>query len=165
MEDRIGTPVRMTADDLDSLWTTFREVIEDGGSYVQDESSTREQFAEYWLGRSGEQWIVRSGANLAGAYTLRANHIGRGSHVATASYLVARWIRKQGIGRRIGEHSVERARALGFRAIQFNLVVSTNAAAVSLWRELGFSIVGTLPGAFRHRDRGFVDAHVMFREL
>jgi ribosomal protein S18 acetylase RimI-like enzyme len=73
--------------------------------------------------------------------------------------------RGSGVGRRMGEHCLSEARRLGFRAMQFNFVVSTNEAAVRLWQQLGFQIVGTLPGAFRHSQLGFVDAYVMFRTL
>jgi L-amino acid N-acyltransferase YncA len=159
------TLLPMTAADLGGLWETFSEAIEDGTSYVQDETTTREDFAEYWSGRGGEQWIASGDGRVLGAYTLRPNHVGRGAHVATASYVVARTTRGQGLGARLGRHSVERAKALGFRAIQFNLVVSTNEPAVTLWKALGFSIVGTLPGAFRDRERGYVDAYVMYRTL
>jgi len=69
------------------------------------------------------------------------------------------------VGRRMGEHCLAEAQRLGFRAMQFNFVVSTNEPAIRLWQQLGFSIVGTLPGAFRHSQRGFVDAYVMYRTL
>jgi ribosomal protein S18 acetylase RimI-like enzyme len=71
----------------------------------------------------------------------------------------------QGIGRAMGEHCLNEARQLGFRAMQFNFVVSTNESAIRLWQRLGFEIVGTLPDAFRHPERGYVDVHVMFRSL
>ena len=73
--------------------------------------------------------------------------------------------RRLGLGRAMGEDCLTRARAGGYRAMQFNLVVSTNTGALKLWQELEFRIVGTLPNAFRHPSLGYVDAHVMFREL
>src|SRR5207248_134381 len=96
---------------------------------------------------------------------LRPNHPGRGAHVATASYMVAPAARGLKVGRRLGEHSLEEARRLGFRAIQFNCVVRTNEPAVRLWKSLGFEIVGTLPEAFDHPTHGYVDAFVMHRRI
>jgi ribosomal protein S18 acetylase RimI-like enzyme len=85
--------------------------------------------------------------------------------VCTASYIVKPGVRGGGIGKRLGEHSIEEAKRLSYRAMQFNLVVSTNEPAMRLWKKLGFSIVGTLPKAFQHNDLGFVDAYVMYLEL
>jgi ribosomal protein S18 acetylase RimI-like enzyme len=148
--------------DLAALWPIFRDdVIAPGETYVDDETTTAELFRERWLGRGGEQWIACDGDAVLGGYTLRSNYPGRGAHVGTASYIVAATARGRGVGRALGVHSLERARAMGFAAVQFNFVVSTNTAAVRLWQELGFAIVATLPGAFRHATKGFVDAYVM----
>jgi L-amino acid N-acyltransferase YncA len=155
----------MTPEDLNSLWPIFQEIIQEGSTYAHDETTTREEFAEYWNGRGGEQWVVHDGGRLLGSYTLRANQPGRGAHVATASYVVASHARGQGVGHGMGRHSIERAMALGFAAMQFNLVISTNDAAVRLWRRLEFEIIGTVPKAFRHATRGLVDAYVIFRSL
>lgn len=85
--------------------------------------------------------------------------------MGTASYIVAKDARGGGVGGGLAKHSIERAAGLGFRAMQFNFVVSTNAPAVSAWRRLGFRVVGTLPAAFSHKTLGLVDALVMFREV
>jgi ribosomal protein S18 acetylase RimI-like enzyme len=79
--------------------------------------------------------------------------------------MVSGSVRGQGIGRAMAEHSLSEARRLGFRAMQFNFVISTNTAAIRLWQELGFEIVGTLPLAFRHPNKGYVDVYVMYRSL
>jgi ribosomal protein S18 acetylase RimI-like enzyme len=102
---------------------------------------------------------------VVGTYILKANQLALGSHVANAAFMVAPDVRAQGVGRAMGEHCLSEARRLGFRAIQFNFVVATNESALRLWRQLGFEIVGTLPGAFRHPTKGYVDVHVMFRSL
>jgi ribosomal protein S18 acetylase RimI-like enzyme len=96
---------------------------------------------------------------------LRPNQSGGGSHVANAAFMVAPEARGHGIGRAMGEHCLNEARRIGFRAMQFNFVVSTNEAALKLWQDLGMKIVGTLPGAFRHPQKGYVDVYVMFRFL
>jgi ribosomal protein S18 acetylase RimI-like enzyme len=108
---------------------------------------------------------VDAAGALVGTYYLRPNSLALGAHVANAGYVVAGHARRRGIGSRLCQHSLQAARRLGFRAMQFNLVVSTNTAAIHCWRQNGFQIVGTLPGAFRHRQLGYVDALVMFQSL
>ena len=154
-----------SADDAPALWPIFQEVIADGTTYVQDETTTMNDFRAYWFERGGVQWMALDGARALGGYTLRANYAGRGAHIATASYIVSTAARGRGLGRRLGEHSLQEARRLGFRGMQFNFVVSGNLAAVRLWQSLGFDIVGKLPGVFRHPTDGFVDACVMFLSL
>jgi ribosomal protein S18 acetylase RimI-like enzyme len=102
---------------------------------------------------------------IVGTYILRPNRPSLGAHVSNASFMVASPARAQGIGRAMGEHCLNEARRLGFRAMQFHFVVSTNDSAMRLWKKLGFEIVGTLPGAFHHAQKDYVDAYVMFREL
>ena len=108
---------------------------------------------------------LRRDEHVVGSYVLRPNRPGLGAHVSNASFIVAKSARGVGVGRTMGEHCLTEARRLGFRAMQFNSVVSTNESAVHLWQELGFKIVGTLPGAFRHSQKGYVDVYVMFRSL
>jgi ribosomal protein S18 acetylase RimI-like enzyme len=98
-------------------------------------------------------------------YKLGPNQVGRGDHVANASYMVSPAAQGVGVGRMLGEHSVAEARRQGFLAMQFNYVVSTNTGALKLWKKLGFCIVGTLPKAFRHQRLGYVDAYVMYQLL
>ena len=100
-----------------------------------------------------------------GSYALRPNQAGSGAHVANAGFIVAEDARGQGVGRALGEHCLKEARRLGFRAMQFNFVISTNTSAVKLWQDLGMKIAGILPGAFRYPERGYVDVYVMYRHL
>jgi ribosomal protein S18 acetylase RimI-like enzyme len=93
------------------------------------------------------------------------NQSGGGAHVANAAFIVTKEARGRGIGRELGEHCLNEARRLGFHAMQFNFVISTNEAAVKLWQDLGMKIVGTLPGAFHHPEKGYVDVYVMYRSL
>ncbi|MCL6712894.1 N-acetyltransferase [Pseudoxanthomonas sp. z9] len=153
-----------TVDDLESMWTIFRAVIAPGDALPFDEDFERDTFREHWFGTHAAS-VAEQGDEVIGMYKLGANHAGRGAHIASATYAVAPAMQGRGVGRRLVEHSLARARAAGFRGIQFNYVVSTNAAAVELYRRLGFDIVGTLPGAFRHQRLGWVDAYVMFRAL
>jgi ribosomal protein S18 acetylase RimI-like enzyme len=108
---------------------------------------------------------LQPAARVVGTYVLRPNQPGGGSHVANAAFMVAPDARGQGIGRAMAEHCLTEARRLGFRAMQFNFVVSTNESAVHLWQDLGFKIVGTLADAFRHPEKDYIDVYVMYRSL
>lgn len=152
--------------DFDAIWRIFRAVVADGDTFTWDEATTREQARAFWLGLEGGQtYVALLNDEVVGAYIIKPNQPGRGSHVANAAYMVGPGRRGLGVGRLMCEHSLDEARAAGFLAMQFNIVVSTNETAVSLWKKSGFEVVGTLPKVFRHRERGFVDAFVMHRFL
>ena len=102
---------------------------------------------------------------IVGTYILRPNQSGAGSHVSNAAFMVARGSEGFGVGRRMAEHCLSEARRMGFHAMQFDFVISTNTRAIRLWKKLGFEIVGTLPGAFQHPGKGYVDVYVMYRSL
>jgi ribosomal protein S18 acetylase RimI-like enzyme len=154
-----------TKADADAIWDIFRAVIAPGDTYVFDPGMSREEALAYWFRAENHTYVAESEGGVVGTYILKANQPGIGSHVANAAFMVSPSARGLGTGKRMGEHCLAEARRIGFRAMQFNFVVSTNAPAVRLWQQLGFSIVGTLPGAFRHAQHGFVDAYVMFRTL
>lgn len=119
----------------------------------------------YWFGPSHEVFVAEDGGVTLGTYYLMANQAGGGAHVANCGYMTAPAAQGKGIARAMCEHSLVRAKERGFRAMQFNHVVSTNTRAVALWQKLGFAIVGTLPQAFNHPTYGYVDSYVMFRAL
>ena len=108
---------------------------------------------------------VDAAGALVGTNSLKPNMLALGAHVANAGYVVADHCRRQGIGSRLCQHSLQAARRLGFRLMQFNLVVRTNTAGIRCWQRNGFQVVGTLPGAFRHRQLGYEDAIVMIQNL
>ena len=152
--------------DFEAIWTIFCAHIAAGESYVFTTATSREAGHHYWLGQGVRSFVAVSAAGrVLGMYRLVPNQVGRGHHVANASYMVSPSAQGAGIGRLMGEHSLVEARSHGYLAIQFNHVVSTNAAAIGLWKKLGFSIVGTLPKAFRHKRLGYVDAYVMYQLL
>ena len=168
--------IRLASDsDRDAIWQIFHEVIATGETYPLDPNISREDALAYWFQPGAHVYIAKldrlnqssSGDNseIVGSYTLRPNQSGVGAHVANAGFIVAESARGQGTGRAMGEHCFKEARHLGFRAMQFNFVVSTNEGAVKLWQDLGMRIVGTLPGAFRHPMRGYVDVYIMFQNL
>ena len=152
------------ADDED-VWRIFQAVIRPGDTYVFDPHMPREQALAWWFQPGGHAYVLENDGAIIGSYLLKPNQPALGSHVANAAFMVAPEARGMGAGRQMGEHCLTEARRLGFRAMQFNFVVSTNEPAVRLWQHLGFEIVGTLPGAFRHAKLGFVDAYVMFTRL
>src|SRR6185436_10053932 len=127
--------------------------------------TSREEAEAYWFAEGTRTYIAEQDGKVVGSYILRPNRPGLGNHVSNAGFMVDPTARRLGLGQAMGEHALEEARRLGYRAMQFNFVIATNESAVRLWRRLGFSIVGTLPGAFRHAQKGFVDAYVMFRSL
>jgi L-amino acid N-acyltransferase YncA len=149
--------------DRDAIWEIFREVIAAGETYPLDPNSSREDALAYWFQRGAHVSVAENNGEIVGSYVLYANHSGGGAHVANAAFIVDQTARGQGIGRAMGEHCLKEARDLGFRAMQFNFVVSTNESAVKLWQDLGMKIVGTLSGAFRHPQKGYVDVYVMFQ--
>jgi L-amino acid N-acyltransferase YncA len=154
-----------TTQDQDAVWAIFQEVIATGDTYVFDPATPRDEALAYWFQPAARPYVAVSGERVVGTYILRPNQPGLGAHVANAAFMVAESAHGLGVGHAMGEHCLAEARRLGFRAMQFNFVVSTNAKAVRLWERLGFQVVGTLPGAFRHSTHGFVDAFVMFRSL
>ena len=154
-----------TALDSAPIWDIFHAVVAPGDTYTFDPDIGREEGLAYWLNSSNWCYVAERERNVVGTYILRANQLGLGAHVANAGFMVSPAARGLGVGRAMGEHALKEARRLGFRAMQFNFVVSTNEPAVRLWQQLGFKIVGTLPGVFRHREKGFVDAYVMFCSL
>lgn len=154
-----------TASDSDSIWEIFHAVVARGDAYTFDPKIGRDEGLGYWLHPINWCYVAEREGRVVGTYILRANQPGLGAHVANAAFMVSPGARGVGVGQSMGEHSLSEARRLGFRAMQFNFVVSTNEPAVRLWQKLGFRIVGTLPAAFRHRENGFVDAYVMFCSL
>ncbi len=151
--------------DHDAVWNIFHAVVAPGDTYSFDPQISREDALQYWFRPGTHTYVAENERRVLGTYILKPNQLALGSHVANAAFMVAPDARGQGVGRAMGEHCLSEARRLGFRAMQFNFVVATNESALRLWRQLGFEIVGTLPGAFRHPTKGFVDVHVMFRSL
>jgi len=178
-----------TTKDHDAIWKIFHEIISAGDTYSLDPRMSREEALAYWFRADTQTYVAelhrqsvgeavgfprtatRSPTGgmkdqvIVGTYILRPNQSGGGSHVANAAFMVASDTQGCGVGRAMAEHCLNEARRIGFRAMQFNYVISTNTPAIRLWQELGFEIVGTLPGAFRHPEKGYVDVYVMFRSL
>jgi len=154
-----------TGTDRDAIWAILEPMIRAGETYTLPRDMGREQALDYWFAPEKETFVWEEGGVVLGTYFLKANQQGGGSHVANCGYVTSVEAQGRGIARAMCLHSLERAKERGFHAMQFNFVVSTNDRAVKLWLSLGFEIVGRLPRAFQHPERGFVDALVMYREL
>jgi len=158
--------IRFATDgDKDAIWAILEPVIRRAETYTLPRDMGREAALEFWFAPENETFVWQGDAGVLGTYFLRANQRGGGSHVANCGYVTATAAEGRGIARAMCLHSLERAKERGFRAMQFNFVVSTNTRAVELWKRLGFEVVGRLPDAFRHPELGFVDAYVMYRAL
>jgi L-amino acid N-acyltransferase YncA len=156
---------RAKESDFDSIWRIFQKVVARGDTLTFVPETTREEAHAIWMSGAAATYVACLDDEVVGTYILKPNQPGLGSHVANAGYMVKPDRHGLGIGKAMCEHSLAEARAAGFLAMQFNIVVSTNAAAVALWKKMGFNVVGTLPKAFRHSEHGFVDAFVMHRFL
>jgi L-amino acid N-acyltransferase YncA len=150
-----------------AIWPFYREIVEAGETYAYDPELTPDQARALWiLDPPGHTVVaVDEGGTVLGSAHMEANRGGRGAHVATASFMVDPKRSGRGVGRALGLYALDWARARGFRSMQFNAVVETNVRAVSLWRSLGFEIIGTVPEAFDHPTHGYVGLHVMHRFL
>ena len=155
----------VTNADHDAIWKIFHEIVSAGDTYALDPKMSREEALAYWFRADTRTYVAEKNGRAVGIYILRPNQLGSGSHVANAAFMVASDAQGCGVGRAMAEHCLNEARRIGFRAMQFNYVISTNTPAIRLWQELEFEIVGTLPGAFRHPEKGYVDVYVMFRSL
>lgn len=153
-----------TESDFDAMWDIFQAVIATGDTLPFSRSMDRETFRSHWFG-AHTSYVAAADSRVLGMYKVGANYPDLGSHVASATYLVTPAAQGQGIGRALVVHSLSQARSEGFLAMQFNYVVSTNTAAVALYEKLGFTVVGTLPKAFRHDQLGLVDVYVMHQFL
>lgn len=151
--------------DHDAIWSILEPVVRAGETWALDRDMTPEQALAYWTAPDRQAFVLEEEGRIVGTYFLRANHAGGGAHVANTGYMVAGDAGGRGVGAALCLDSLDRARALGFAAMQFNFVVSTNARAVRLWQRLGFDTVGRLPGAFRHPTLGEVDVLVMYKRL
>jgi len=152
-----------TPADADAIWQILSPMIAAGDTYALPRDWTRDQALAYWLAPEKQSFVAQRDGRIAGTYYLRANQAGGGAHVANCGYVTAGWAAGRGVAQAMCAHSLDEARAAGFRAMQFNLVVSTNLRAVRLWQHMGFDIVGRLPGAFLHPQQGYVDALVMYQ--
>jgi L-amino acid N-acyltransferase YncA len=152
--------------DWPQVWPIFQEVVAAGETYAFDPAWSSDQARAIWVeSPPGLTVVAVEDERVLGTAKMGPNRPGPGSHVATASFMVAADARGRGVGRALGSYAVEWARAKGYAAMQFNAVVECNDAAIALWKDLGFEVIGTVPEAFEHPTKGRVGLHVMHRPL
>jgi L-amino acid N-acyltransferase YncA len=157
-----------TAADWPAIWPFLHHIVAAGETYTYPRDLGEEQARSLWMlappGRTLVAVDEATGAVL-GSAKMNPNHMGPASHIAGASFMVDPAAGGRGVGRALGEHVLARAKAEGYRAMQFNAVVESNTRAVALWKSLGFEVVATLPEAFRHPALGYVGLHIMYQRF
>jgi len=154
-----------TKEDWNAIWPIFHEIVASGDTYAYEIDTTKEQAKKIWLEAPRKTYVFEENNEILGTYYLKTNQAGPGNHVCNCGYMVSSNARGRGLATTMCEHSQEIAIKLGYKAMQFNFVASTNEGAVRLWSKLGFETVGILPKAFNHPLKGYVDALVMYKPL
>ncbi len=156
---------RATQTDQDDIWRIIHPVISAGDTLAFSPTSSREEMLAYWLAPDKHTYVTTLAGKVVGTFMIKDNQPGLGSHIANAGYLTAPEARGKGVGKAMCEYSLAAAKRLGYRAMQFNIVVKSNEGAVRLWQKLGFKIIGEIPEAFNHRQHGLTNAYIMYRKL
>ena len=151
--------------DADTIWSIIQPIIRAGDTYALDRKMTKQEALSYWTSADKWTFVAEENDEIFGTYYMKANQAGGGSHVCNCGYITSENARGRGIARQMCEHSLVKALELGFKAMQYNCVLSTNEGAVRLWKSLGFDIVGKIPKVFHHPSEEYVDAFVMYQFL
>jgi L-amino acid N-acyltransferase YncA len=153
-------------EDWPGIWAFLRDIVAAGDTFTWERDIAEGLARARWVHeRPGRTVVAVDDGTVVGTAETHPNQPGPGAHVANAGFMVHPDHAGRGIGRALGEHVVAQARADGYRAMQFNAVVESNARAVALWRSLGFAILTTVPEAFHHPTLGYVGLHIMHRRL
>jgi len=148
-------------EDAEAILGIIMPIIRAGETYALPRDASEQGAIAYWMPPDKSTFVALEGDEIIGTYYLTANQMGGGAHVANCGSDAS----GRGVARAMCEHALATAREAGYRAMQFNFVVSTNTRAIALWESMGFDIVGRLPRAFEHPREGFVDAFIMYQEL
>ena len=166
MEKTVDLEIRKAEKgDFKRIWPILKEVIREGKTYEYPVDMNNKEAFHVWMEKPEVTYLAEKNGEVLATYYIKTNHSGQGSHVCNCGYMVASKARGQGLGAILCNHSQEEAVKMGYRAMQFNFVASTNLKAVKLWLKLGFKIVGRLPEAYNHPAEGFVDAYLMYKFL
>lgn len=152
-------------DDEKQIWNIISTVIKSGDTYAFAPDTSKEKMLAYWMASTKYTYVAEHQDEIMGTFFITDNQPGLGSHVANVGYMVHPGSRGLGLGRKLGQFSIEEAKKLGYLALQFNFVVKSNTAAVNLWKSLGFHIVGEIPNAYQHQQLGLTNVYVLHREL
>lgn len=152
-------------EDFGQIWPIFREIATAGETYAYPRDITRGQAFEFWITGPRKTFVFEEDGKILGTYYIKTNQAGPGDHVCNCGYMVSSAARGRGLGTAMCIHSQRIAKELGYKAMQFNFVASSNEGAIRLWMKLGFAAVGRLPKAFCHPARGYIDSLVMYKWL
>ncbi len=147
------------------IWNILKNIINKGDSFAYPVTISKEEMLTYWCAPEKHTYVAIENDIVVGTFFIQNNQPGRGAHIANAAYAVSDKSAGKGIGKLMGMYSLEEAKRLGYTAMQFNLVVKSNTAAVALWNKLGFEIIGEIPNAFNHKNLGLTNAFIMYRDL
>ena len=152
-------------DDKYSICEITKHVIKTGDTYILSPNSNSDKILNYWFGQDKIVFVAEINNKVVGVFNIRPNQPDLGNHVANSSYMVSPRFQNRGVGKIMAKYSLQKARELGYKAMQYNFVVKSNIGAIKLWQKLGFSIIGEIPQAFRHSKEGLVNAYIMYRKL
>lgn len=155
----------MTEQDFEVFWPTFKEVVLAQETYAFDPNITFEEAFQLWCESPLYTFVIKENNQILGSYYIRPNASGPSAHICNCGYMVSANSRGKGVARKLCLHSQEKALELGYRAMQFNSVVSSNDVAVNLWKKLGYAIIGTIPKAYNHKTLGMIDSYIMHKQL
>ena len=161
---KIGIRKAIEADE-DAIWLILQQVISKGDSFAFDPNTPKEKMMAYWMESEKHTYVAILDDMIVGSFFIKANQPGLGSHIANAGYMTSPLASGKGIGKAMGQFSLEEAKRLGYQAMQFNIVVKSNERAVRLWQSLGFKIIGEIPEAFNHQSLGMTNAYIMYQRL
>jgi len=156
---------RATKIDEPAIWSIIKPVIRAGDSYALDRKMSQKAAMAFWMAPEKWTFVAETSSDIVGTYYMKTNQAGGGAHVCNCGYITDEKARGRGIAKAMCEHSIKQAPEFGFKAMQYNCVLSTNKGAIRLWQRLGFDIVGTIPNVFLHPDKGYIHAHVMYQEF
>jgi ribosomal protein S18 acetylase RimI-like enzyme len=151
--------------DYDEIWNIIKEVISQGDTYVFAPNSSKEKMLSYWCGEDKHTYVALTDNKIVGTFFIKSNQPDLGSHIANAGYMTSPAAFGMGVGKEMGKFSIEEAKRFGYKGMQFNIVVKSNERALSLWKKLGFEIIGEIPEAFNHQQFGLTNAYIMYRKL
>lgn len=154
-----------TTNDFNSIWPIFHDIVKAGETYAYAIDTTKDQALNIWLSTPKKTYVIEDDEGILGTYYLKTNQAGPGDHVCNCGYMVSSAARGRGLAAAMCEHSQKIAKSLGYKAMQFNFIASSNEGAIRLWNKLGFETVGRLPKAFNHPTLGYVDALLMYKWL
>ncbi len=155
----------ITKSDFEEFWPVFKEVVLTQETYAFDPEINFEKAYNLWCLSPEKAYVIKESGIILGSYYIKANASGPSSHISNCGFMVSPESRGKGVARKLCLHSQQVAIELGFTAMQFNSVVSTNEVAIKLWEKLGYKIIGTIPNGYKHKKQGFVDSFIMYKQL